>query len=45
MNQLAYETFLHYKNGTPYLLRHPPGPMKEEIAAIRKIEHEAESCE
>jgi hypothetical protein len=45
LNQLAYETFLHYKNGTPYLLRHLPGPMKEEIAGIGKIEHEAESCE
>ncbi len=45
LNQLAYETFLHYKNGTPYLLRHLPGPMKEEIAGIGKIEHGAESCE
>jgi hypothetical protein len=45
LNQLAYETFLHYKNGTPYLLRHLPGTLKEEIAGIGKIEHEAESCE
>ena len=45
LDQLAYETFLHYKNGTPFLLRHLPKIMKEEIAGVGKIEQEAESCE
>jgi hypothetical protein len=44
LNQLAYETFLHYKNGTPTLLRRLPRILKEEIAGIGKIEHEAEAC-
>jgi hypothetical protein len=45
LSQLAYESFLHYKNGTPFLLRHLPKIMKEEISGIEKIEREAESCE
>jgi hypothetical protein len=42
---LAEADYYHYKNGTPTLLRRLPRILKEEIAGIGKIEHEAESCE
>ena len=44
LNQRADETLRHYKNLTPFLHRHLPRILKEEIAAIEKIEHEAEAC-
>jgi hypothetical protein len=45
LSGLAEADFYHYKNGTPTLLRRLPRILKEEIAGIGKIEHEAESCE
>jgi hypothetical protein len=45
LSGLAEADYYHYKNGTPTLLRRLPRILKEEIAGIGKIEHEAESCE
>ena len=42
---VAEKTYNFYKNLTPFLHRHLPRILKEEIAGIGKIEHEAESCE
>jgi hypothetical protein len=42
---LAQKTYDLYKNLTPFLRRQLPRILKEEIAGIGKIEHEAESCE
>ena len=44
LNQRADDTLRHFKDGTPTLLRRLPRILKEEIAAIGKIEHEAEAC-
>jgi hypothetical protein len=45
LSGLAEKTYDLYKNLTPFLHRRLPRILKEEIAAIGKIEHEAESCE
>jgi len=44
LSGLAETTYNFGKNLTPFLHRHLSRDLKEEVAAIEKIQHEAEAC-